>query len=250
MKGIRALTVAFTLFFTSFSVIAESELISINLNQDVLSLQAPKLDPHVLDLALSGYRQAYKQGYAKKPYLAVIDYSEPSYEKRLWIFDLHKSELLYNLHVTHGVNSGKTSPRRFSNKNGSLKTSLGLFVTENTYEGRNGYSLRLEGLDRGINHNAKIRGIVMHGADYASANFLEKNGHLGRSWGCPAIDDQLNAEIIELLEHGSILFSYYPDRRWLSSVDYASAFTLDENNQILAKEEPILGWLLSFRDSN
>lgn len=239
MKRVRAFFSILILFFASFSVVAESEYMSIHLDHRALHKKARNLDSDVLELAVSGYRKAYKEGHAKKPYLVVIDYSEPSYKKRMWIFDLHKNELLYNLHVTHGVNTGKVHSRKFSNRNGSLQTSLGLFVTENTYDGRNGYSLRLEGLDHGINHNAKRRGIVMHGADYASEDFLKRNGKLGRSWGCPAIGDEVNAEVIELLEHGSVVLSYYPHRKWLSKADYASVFSLDEDTVRLSAEEEL-----------
>lgn len=230
MKVVRLLFAFFVFSLTTLAVQADS--VAIHLDHKALSRKVRSIDSDVLELAMNAYREAYKEGRVKKPYLVVIDYSKPSHKKRMWILDLNKNKSLYHLHVTHGINSGKVRPKKFSNKNGSLQTSLGVFVTENTYDGRNGYSLRLEGLDHGINHNAKRRGIVMHGAHYASEDFLEKNGELGRSWGCPAIDHEVNAEVIELLEHGSVVFSYYPDRKWLSKVDYAASAlpTRDELN--------------------
>jgi hypothetical protein len=196
--------------------------LEVNLNEAKLARKAKNLNPVVLSIALDAYRDALKDGHATKPYLVVIDYSKPAHQKRMWIFDLQRQQKLYELHVTHGLNTGnKTHAFEFSNRLGSLQSSLGVFVTKNTYVGRQGYSLRLEGLERGVNSNAMRRGIVMHGADYASRDFLQKTGGIGRSWGCPAIDSELNAEVIELLEHGSVVFSFYPDRNWLLSAEYA-----------------------------
>jgi hypothetical protein len=189
----------------------------LRLDPDELASKARTLNPEVMKLAVKAYHNAYKEGLVRKPYLVVIDYSKPSHKKRMWVFDLYEEEVVYKLHVTHGVNSGNRMATRFSNRLGSLQTSLGTFVTQNTYDGRNGYSLRLQGLEPGINDMAKRRGIVIHGANYASQDYLARNGKLGRSWGCPAIDTEYNAEVIELLEHGSVIFAYYPDEMWLAS---------------------------------
>lgn len=205
-----------------FTTSAIAEGVQVKLDAKKLERKAKNLNPVVLSIALDAYRNALKEGHVTKPYLAVIDFSKPASQKRMWIFDLQRNQKLYELHVTHGLNTGnKHKAFRFSNQVGSLQSSLGLFVTKNLYEGRQGYSLRLEGLEPGINDNAMRRGIVIHGADYASNDFLRKTGTLGRSWGCPAIDEELNAEVIELLEGGSVLFAFYPDHRWLASAEYA-----------------------------
>lgn len=218
--------IAGTLLFSTLLTAAYAEKLKIRLDADAvetLSEEAETINPQVLDLALKAFKNVSAEGYVRKPYLVVIDYSVPSYEKRMWIFDLEEQEVLYKLHVTHGVNTGNIDATEFSNKVGSLQSSLGVFVTQNPYMGRNGYSLRLQGLEPGINHNAKKRGIVIHGAHYASADFVKKNGRLGRSWGCPAIDAKVNADVIKLIKHGSVVFSYYPDKTWLASSEYAEA---------------------------
>jgi len=204
------------LFFVNIAVAAKGS----HIDARELVDDTDGLEVEVALYALKAYQNAHQQGHAKKPYLTIIDYSKPSKDKRMWIIDLEDQKILYELHVTHGVNSGKRMATRFSNKYGSLQTSLGTFVTENTYDGRNGYSLRLEGLEEGINDNAKVRGIVIHGADYARQSHVKQFGFLGRSWGCPAIDDAVNAEVIELLQDGSVVFSYYPDEMWLASSDF------------------------------
>jgi len=198
------------IFFTVACSLAQNKPSPpLGINTNKLLKSATDIKPEALDLALKAYEKAYKQGYVKKPYLAVIDYSKPSTDKRLWIFDLAQEKVLYELHVTHGKNSGVKIATKFSNKQDSLQTSLGAFITEEPYNGRNGYSLRLEGLDPGLNDNAKKRGIVIHGAHYASANFLQKNGRLGLSWGCPAIAKEVNAEVINLLKDGSMVYAYH-----------------------------------------
>ncbi|MFI4955323.1 MAG: murein L,D-transpeptidase catalytic domain family protein [Gammaproteobacteria bacterium] len=205
-----------------FATSAVAEGLQVNLNPNKLERKAKNLNPVVLSIALDAYRDALKDGHVTKPYLAIIDFSKPSNQRRMWIFDLQRQQKLYELHVTHGLNTGNNMQAfQFSNRVGSLQSSLGVFVTKNLYDGRQGYSLRLEGLEPGINDNAMRRGIVIHGADYASRDYLQKTGRLGRSWGCPAIDDELNAEVIELLENGSVVFAFYPDRQWLVSAEYA-----------------------------
>lgn len=202
---------------------AQADSNRFRLDADSLARKARGLDPEVVEMAVDAYRDAYKMGHVRKPYLVVIDYSQPSHEERMWVFDLKKQKVLYNIHVTHGVNSGNRMATRFSNRVGSLQTSLGTYVTQNIYYGKHGYSLRLDGLEPGINDNAKQRGIVIHGASYASEDFIDRNGKLGRSWGCPAVDPKLNGKLISLLQNGSVIFSYYPDKMWLASLGYSDS---------------------------
>ena len=149
--------------------------------------------------------------------LTVIDYSRPSSEKRMWVYDLKTRNLLYEELVAHGQGSGGNVPNAFSNEPETHRTSLGLFATDDTYVGRNGYSLRLNGLDAGINDRARERAIVIHGAPYVSESFVKANGRLGRSWGCPAIRAELAREMIDRIKGDGLVFAYYPDSGLLQS---------------------------------
>lgn len=185
-----------------------------------LARVAPKADPNVIRLAVEAMTCATKSGEAPGRHLAVIDYSRPSTQQRLWVFDLAREKLLYQELVAHGKNTGDNLAVSFSNKSESYRTSLGLYRTLSTYDGSNGYSLRLAGLEPGVNHNAHDRAIVMHGADYVSDDFVKKVGRIGRSHGCPAVRQEIARELIDTLKGGSYLFSYYPDDVWLKSSRY------------------------------
>lgn len=179
------------------------------------------IDADVLELALNAASCAVRSGdVADLSTLTVIDYSRPSTEKRLWVFDLRSRELAYEEVVAHGQGSGGNLATRFSNEPETHATSLGLFVTAETYVGRNGYSLRLEGLDRGFNDRARDRAIVMHGAPYVDPELARAQGRLGRSWGCPALRDAVARDVIDLVKGGGLVFAYYPDREWLSASKY------------------------------
>ena len=186
-----------------------------------LTKQAPGLKPDVLRLALNASDCAAKNGLVKKrELLTVIDYSLPSTQPRLWVFNVNSKQLLFNELVAHGKNSGGYLTQFFSNRPGSLATSLGLFVTDSPYIGSNGYSLRLRGLDKGFNDRAWERAIVMHGASYVSSVTARALGRLGRSWGCPAVRPQVARKMIDTLKGGSPIFAYYPDSQWLGSSVY------------------------------
>lgn len=176
------------------------------------------IETDVFDLALGAASCAVKSGAVKNPgTLTVIDYSKPSNEKRLWVFDLRSRELLYEELVAHGQGSGANMATRFSNQPETHRTSIGLFVTADTYVGKNGYSLRLDGLDRGFNDQARDRAIVMHGAPYVSDAFVKANGRLGRSWGCPAVNSLVARKMIDTVKGGGLVFAYYPDAGWLKT---------------------------------
>lgn len=149
--------------------------------------------------------------------ITIVDYSLSANVPRLWVIDLKKKKILYNTLVSHGQGSGEEYAVSFSNRENSHQTSLGFFLTDTTYYGRNGYSLRLHGLDMGYNDRALERAIVIHGAPYVSEKFIEENQRLGRSWGCPALPEELNAEIIDLIKEGTLFFGYYPDPTYLTS---------------------------------
>jgi hypothetical protein len=181
------------------------------------------IDGRVMELALSAARCAIRQGDVRSPStLTIIDYSKPSTEPRMWVLDLAERRLLYEELVSHGQGSGEKFATRFSNQPDSHQTSIGLFVTDTTYVGRNGYSLRLDGLDVGFNDRARERAIVMHGAPYVNREITKSLGRLGRSHGCPAVRDSVARELIDRVKEGSLVFSYYPDERWLKSSKYFS----------------------------
>lgn len=180
--------------------------------------QAPGLRPDVLRLAMNAALRAEQNGLLKRSdLLTVIDYSIPSTEPRLFVFDLAAQKLLFRELVAHGKNSGDLRTTRFSNDEGSLATSIGLYVTAQPYIGSNGYSLRLQGLDEGFNDHAWARAIVMHGAAYVNDSTARALGRLGRSWGCPAVRKEIARRMIDTLKGGSPIFAYYPDSNWLQS---------------------------------
>jgi hypothetical protein len=181
----------------------------------VLQQQGGNIDRKVLRLSLQAYLQARKNGLNNKQLLTVIDYSKPSTEKRLWVFDLKNNKTLFHTWVSHGKNSGGVSASSFSNKPGSLKSSIGVFLTDQTYNGGNGYSLRLRGLEHGINDNAYRRNVVIHGAWYVGSNSLLKYGQIGRSWGCPAVSKNTAKPLIDAIKQKTLVIAYYPDPTWL-----------------------------------
>ena len=175
----------------------------------------------VFDMALSAASCAVRSGAVSDPAtLTVIDYSLPSTKKRLWVYDLRAHELLYEELVAHGQGSGNNVPTQFSNDENTHESSLGLYVADETYIGKNGYSLRLDGLDAGFNDHARERAIVMHGAPYVSDALAKSQGHLGRSWGCPALREGIIREVIDRVKGGGLVFAYYPDQKWLNASKY------------------------------
>jgi hypothetical protein len=162
-----------------------------------------------LHAALAAFAEAANQGTVARPdLLTVIDYTRPSTEPRLWVLDLQRGSVLYHELVAHGKRSGENVTRAFSNAEGSLMTSLGLFVTDTSYVGSNGYSLRLRGLEAGINDNAFARAIVIHGATYVSQAIADKLGRLGRSWGCPAVRSEIARKLIDTIKGGTAIYAY------------------------------------------
>lgn len=171
------------------------------------------LDYKVFEQAFVGYQ---KIDCVNKDILTLIDFTKPSTEERLFVLDMNKKQILYSSFVSHGKNSGGNYATSFSNENGSHKSSLGFYSTENTYQGRNGYSLVLNGLEKGINDRAKERAIVIHGAAYSNPSVAAASGRLGRSFGCPALPQALNKPIINTIKNGTLLFIYADDPSYLS----------------------------------
>jgi hypothetical protein len=179
---------------------------------DNLHLDVSGLSRQAFDYAKKGFDKLVEQGkLINDSIIAIADFSQPSRNKRLYVLDLKNNKVLFHTLVAHGKNSGLERTVAYSNQPSSLKSSPGFYVTHETYNGSNGYSLRLEGMERGINDNAMERAIVMHGADYVSESFINARGFIGRSWGCPAVPAKEAASIINTLKGGSCLFIYSPD---------------------------------------
>jgi L,D-transpeptidase catalytic domain len=179
------------------------------------------IDPAVFATALRAAANAVQRGDALDPAtLTVIDFSRPSTEKRMWVYDLRSRTLLFDELVAHGRGSGQALATMFSNDAESNRSSLGLYRTGETYIGKHGYSLRLDGLEPGFNDHARERGIVMHAADYVNASTARAQGYLGRSLGCPALRPEITKNVIDAVKGGGLLFAYYPDRHWLKTSKY------------------------------
>lgn len=183
-----------------------------------MGLAEAGLSREAFDRAMTGYNKLVEEGKIRKDnIISIIDFSLPSTQKRLFVLDLEEGKVLYNTLVSHGRNSGKTMATSFSNRPESFKSSLGFYVTGDTYQGAHGYSLRLEGTERGINDKAMERGIVMHAADYVNDKLGRAQGYIGRSLGCPAIPVNMHRKIIGSIRNGTCLFIYSPDRGYLAS---------------------------------
>lgn len=192
-----------------------------------MGLQEAGLRFEVFNKALTGYyNMRHNNEVSGKPYITIVDFTKSSNEKRLWVVDVEKKELLFNTYVSHGRNSGNEFANDFSNENKSFMSSIGFYVTESTYFGKHGLSLTLNGLDDGFNTNAKERYIVMHGAEYATEAFIEQAGRLGRSLGCPAIPLGEHEDIIDTVKGGTAMYIHAADDQYTSNyLDHVKAMT-------------------------
>lgn len=182
---------------------------------NVLELDVTGLSTAAFELAYLGYYKLRDEGLLSKDgLLTIADFSKPSTEERLFVIDMDEQAIRYKTLVAHGRNSGKVFAETFSNKPNSNKSSLGFYLTLDTYMGGNGYSLKLQGLDKGLNDKAYERAIVMHGSNYVSDQFARSNGYLGRSLGCPALPQKLTKPIINTIKNGSVLFIYHPQANY------------------------------------
>jgi len=190
--------------------------------RDLILNQAPTLRAEVLDRALAAFDRAVDEGHIHQPRLTVIDYELSSWQRRLWVIDIETATVLHQEWVAHGMGlpagSGGDLERlvSVSNRLGTHKSSVGLFVTAETYIGRHGLSLRLDGLEPGFNDAARERAIVIHGADYVTAARAAEH-RVGRSWGCPAVRPKIARSLIDDIANGSAVWIYYPEARWLST---------------------------------
>ncbi|NVK50762.1 MAG: murein L,D-transpeptidase catalytic domain family protein [Cyclobacteriaceae bacterium] len=172
-------------------------------------------DRDIFEKALAGWSHLKED--LRNPMLTIIDFSLPSTEKRMWVIDPTNMEVKLHTVVSHGRNSGNLFAESFSNIPNSYKSSLGFYKTAETYHGKHGYSLRLDGLEKGFNDKARDRAIVIHGADYAREEVAKSSGRLGRSLGCPALPSEISKEAIDLIKDGSLIFIYGEDEKYLSN---------------------------------
>jgi len=209
MRLLPAMALSLSLLFSTHTIADDVALIR---------RLAPDLKPAVISEAVSAMKCAQRNGvgaFANR--LAIIDYTLPSRTPRLWVVDLKKRKLLFEEFVAHGRGSGDDVPNAFSNLEGSHQTSLGLYLTDETYEGGNGYSLKLQGLSRGFNESAMERYIVMHGAAYVNPDAVPALGRLGRSLGCPAVRNEVARPIIDTLKLGQFIYAHGPGTAKLAS---------------------------------
>ena len=200
-----------TYAMTSFSKRVAVVYNSLNSN----NFQLPKIES--FSKALEGFYLLKEKGLIQKNYLTIIDFSLSSKIKRMWIIDMNENKIILNSLVAHGKNSGEDYANQFSNKNESNKSSLGFFATGEAYQGKHGLSLKLYGLENGVNSNARQRAIVIHGADYVSENFIKNHNRLGKSQGCPAVPVELSKKIIQIIKDKSCLFIYHPSINYIES---------------------------------
>ncbi|EKE00744.1 MAG: hypothetical protein ACD_21C00284G0009 [uncultured bacterium] len=211
-------TISTIILFFVFSngALAAKEPTVDTIAKDISSKTNHNLKPKVIRLAIEAFYRAKQTGVnIKRPILTVIDYTLASTQKRLWVVDLERRQILHTSLVAHGKYSGENYTTSVSNRIGSLQTSVGLFLTEDTYFGRDGYSLHLQGLEEGFNDQAKVRTIVLHGAPYVNEKFAAVAGRIGRSWGCPAVEKPLAKPIINTIKDGTLIFSFYDHPQWL-----------------------------------
>lgn len=194
------------------TVTFESKVNSLYQSLQANSFKLPQLES--FSNALEGFYKLQQKGLIQNNILTLIDFSLSSNVKRLWVIDMNSNEILFNSLVAHGRNSGDEFATKFSNKSESFQSSLGFYLTGEVYQGKHGQSLRLDGMERGINDNARDRAVVIHGADYVSNSFIKQNKRLGRSLGCPALPQELTAEIINIIKDQSCLYIYHPTSKY------------------------------------
>lgn len=230
-----------TLLFTSFNdnTLTEKKEIAATTTEKTVVSESEYLDLYncfglTETIQFKAFQQAM-QGWEKikaknKNIITIIDFTLPSTEKRMVVLDLERKQVLFHTIVSHGRNSGEKYATSFSNTHGSYQSSLGFYLTENTYMGGNGFSLRLEGLEKGINDQAKARAVVIHGADYCSEAVIKSTGRLGRSYGCPALPREINKEVINTIKNGTLLYIYADNQEYMANSKY-----INSQNQYLAE---------------
>jgi len=219
LRAIALLYICITLSLTGYAGNTNNRPSEINSNSRLTYNQIGNysLSFDAFDLALKGYEELKDSLHLRENIITVVDFSQPSTKKRFYLININTKEVLFQDYVAHGKNTGVLEAKKFSNTKNSNQSSLGFFKTAETYHGKNGLSLRLDGLEKGINHLARKRAIVIHAADYAEETFIKKYGRLGRSYGCPSLPPENYNKIIELIKDGTLLFIYSPQEKYLQS---------------------------------
>ena len=204
---------------TSSNVHTVAKTSSLQMIYDSLHLNELGLSDRAFEYAIKGYEKLLNEGELKNTsVITIVDFDQPSYKKRMYVIDVVNHKVLFNTWSAHGKSTGLDVAENFSNKPQSNKSSLGFYVTNDTYYGSKGYSLRLTGLEQNINNNASGRAIVLHGANYVSQSLINAQGYIGRSLGCPAVPIEMNRPIIDKIKNGSLLFiynkSYKPSKKF------------------------------------
>jgi len=254
IKGLLLATLIYAANFAGEPVEIENSLEkAIDLLYQEIEL-GDKVDKSVFQLSMVGYYNMKKGELLKDDsIITIIDYDKASKDKRFIVINLIEKKILFSTLVAHGKGSGAQFAELFSNTPGSLKSSIGFFITEDTYYGKHGYSLKLQGVEPGINDKAMQRAIVIHGASYVSESFVKRYGRLGRSWGCPALPEDISREVIDKIKGGSCLFAYTEDRNYLKKSTFLnreaatqyfveiseSATAMDSSNSNTSSVEPV-----------
>ena len=217
---------AILLFLFSATFKPAAALTNFSVSTMYNQLEGQYIPPYdVFQKGLIGFQKLVEEGkITDKQILTIIDFRLSSSEKRMWVVDISSLKVISSSYVSHGRNSGMEYAEHFSNKAGSFQSSLGFYVTAETYQGKHGLSLRLDGQEKGFNCNARERAIVLHSAEYASPGFAEQYGRLGRSLGCPAIPLKNHKKIIQQIKDGTAIFIYYPDPAYLKKSTYLNSF--------------------------
>ena len=219
MRTMRLFYICITLSLSVFAGNDSNRPSEMNSNSTLIYNQIGNysLSFEAFDLALRGYGELKDSLHLRENIITVVDFSQPSTKKRFYLINIDTKKVLFQDYVAHGKNTGVLEAKKFSNTIHSNQSSLGFFKTAETYHGKNGLSLRLDGLEQGINNLARKRAIVIHAADYAEESFIKKYGRLGRSYGCPSLPPQNYNAIIELIKDGTLLFIYSPQETYLHS---------------------------------
>lgn len=225
LKNNRAIDVLLSIIQPNYEY-SKWRITSLNEIQTMLHEETNTLNKAVIHKVLTTLRCVNKFNMNHNNVLTIIDYSLPSSKKRIWVFDLNEKKLLFHTYVSHGLNSGFLLSNYFSNKYNSKASSIGVYKTEKSYYGRDGISLRLDGLDKGFNDNASGRAVVMHGGWYVNENFIKKYGRAGRSWGCPALPIELTAPIINTIKDQTLFVIYYPSDNWFGKSKFLNCDSL------------------------
>ena len=220
---------------TSSSVSFSQKIEAVYNSIDSNNFNMPNLES--FSKALQGYYLLKEDGKVKNDFLTIIDFSMSSREKRCWVIDVDQNKIIYNSLVAHGQNSGEDYAQQFSNRNNSYQSCLGFFTTGEIYSGKHGMSMKLDGLEKGINDNARQRSIVVHGADYVSNSFIRNHSRLGRSQGCPAVSSKLSGKVIDVISDKTVLFINSTNQNYNSKyldATLAANVALNQQTDVLA----------------